>query len=131
MYFGEDMNRLQPAGLPYDMRQTPSASNIAAPWVDDVEDEATNIENDKNLRNQGYMKGPKHFGWTDGQGTRMSRSYNGHIRRIVTTQRLEPNKSYYLRYKSALNKLDSQLQIDYIEIVPKEVYAGTEAEDVW
>ncbi len=131
MYFGEDMNRLQPAGLPYDMRQTPSASNIAAPWVDDVEDEATNIENDKNLRNQGYMKGPKHFGWTDGQGTRMSRSYNGHIRRIVTTQRLEPNKSYYLRYKSALNKLDSQLQIDYIEIVPKEVYAGAEAEDVW
>jgi hypothetical protein len=77
------------------------------------------------------MKGPKHFGWTDGQGTRMSRSYNGHIRRIVTTQRLEPNKSYYLRYKSALNKLDSQLQIDYIEIVPKEVYAGAEAEDVW
>ena len=129
LYFGEDMNRLQPAGLPYDMRQ--SSGGVSIPWVEDVEDEATNMENDQNLRNQNFMKGPKHFGWTDGTGERMARAYNGHIRRIVTTAHLEPNKSYYLRYKSALNKLDSQLQIDYIEIVPNEVYAGNEAEDVW
>jgi hypothetical protein len=129
LYFGEDMNRLQPAGLPYDMRQ--SSGGVSIPWVADVEDEATNMENDQNLRNQNFMKGPKHFGWTDGTGERMARAYNGHIRRIVTTAHLEPNKSYYLRYKSALNKLDSQLQIDYIEIVPNEVYAGNEAEDIW
>ena len=83
------------------------------------------------MRNQGYMKGPQHFGWTDGKGENMSRDYSGHLRRIVTTERMEPGKSYYLRYKSALKKLDSQLQIDYIEIVPKEVYGGNEAEDVW
>ncbi|MBR4297352.1 MAG: hypothetical protein IKT82_04080 [Bacteroidaceae bacterium] len=129
LYFGEDPNRLLPAGLPYDLRQ--SAPSNAIPWVEDVEDEATNIENDKNMRNQGYMKGPKFFGWTDGKGSNMSRDYTGHLRRIVTTQRIEPGKSYYLRYKSALKKLDSQLQIDYIEIVPKEVYGGNEAEDVW
>ena len=131
LYFGEDMNRLQPAGLPYDMRPAAGGSNYAIPWVADVEDEAVNIENDKNLRNQGYMKGPKHFGWTDGKGESMARAYSGHIRRIVTTERLRPGTSYYLRYKSALKKLDSQLQIDYIEIVPKEVYNGNEAEDVW
>ncbi|MBQ2123676.1 MAG: fasciclin domain-containing protein [Bacteroidaceae bacterium] len=131
LYFGEDMNRLQPAGLPYDMRPAAGGNNYAIPWVADVEDEAVNIENDKNLRNQGYMKGPKHFGWTDGKGESMARAYSGHIRRIVTTERLEPGTSYYLRYKSALKKLDSQLQIDYIEIVPKEVYNGNEAEDVW
>ena len=61
----------------------------------------------------------------------MSRDYSGHLRRIVATKRMEPGKSYYLRYKSALKKLDSQLQIDYIEIVPKEVFGGNEAEDVW
>lgn len=130
LYFGEDMNRLQPAGLPYDMRQS-SSNNVAIPWVQDVEDDAVNMENDKNLRNQGYMKGPMHFGWTDGKGTSMSRDYNGHIRRIVATEYMEPGKSYYLRYKSALKKLDSQLQIDYIEIVPKEVYNGSEPEDIW
>ena len=129
LYFGEDVNRLKPAGLPYDLRQ--SAPSVNIPWVEDVEDEATNIENDKNMRNQGYMKGPQHFGWTDGKGENMSRDYTGHLRRIVTTERMEPGKSYYLRYKSALKKLDSQLQIDYIEIVPKEVYGGNEAEDVW
>jgi hypothetical protein len=129
LYFGEDMNRLTPAGLPYDLRQ--SAPSVNIPWEADVEDETTNIENDKNMRNQGFMKGPKHFGWTDGKGENMSRDYSGHLRRIVATKRMEPGKSYYLRYKSALKKLDSQLQIDYIEIVPKEVFGGNEAEDVW
>ncbi len=132
LYFGEDINRLKPAGLPYDLRQ--SAPSASIPWVEDIEDdETTNAENDKNMRNQGYMKGPQYFGWTDGKGTldRMSRSYSGHLRRIVTIERMEPGKSYYLRYKSALKKLDSQLQIDYIEIVPKEIYGGNEAEDVW
>ena len=132
LYFGEDINRLKPAGLPYDLRQ--SAPSASIPWVADIEDdETTNAENDKNMRNQGYMKGPQYFGWTDGKGTldRMSRSYSGHLRRIVTIERMEPGKSYYLRYKSALKKLDSQLQIDYIEIVPKEIYGGNEAEDVW
>ena len=101
--------------------------------ADIEDDEITNAENDKNMRNQGYMKGPQYFGWTDGKGTldRMSRSYSGHLRRIVTVERLEPGKSYYLRYKSALKKLDSQLQIDYIEIVPKEVYSGSEPENIW
>ena len=132
LYIGEDINRLKPAGLPYDLRQ--SAPSVNIPWVQDIEDdEITNAENDKNMRNQGYMKGPQYFGWTDGKGTldRMSRSYSGHLRRIVTVERLEPGKSYYLRYKSALKKLDSQLQIDYIEIVPKEVYSGSEPENIW
>lgn len=132
LYFGDDMNRLKPAGLPYDLRQ--SAPSVNIPWEKDIEDdEVTNAENDKNMRNQGYMKGPQYFGWTDGKGTldRMSRSYSGHLRRIVTVERLEPGKSYYLRYKSALKKFDAQLQIDYIEIVPTEVYNGSEPEDVW
>jgi hypothetical protein len=132
LYFGDDINRLKPAGLPYDLRQ--SAPSVNIPWVADIEDdEEANIENDKNMRNQGYMKGPQYFGWTDGKGDldRMSRSYSGHLRRIVAVERLEPGKSYYLRYKSALKKYDAQLQIDYIEIVPKEVYNGSTAEDVW
>ena len=132
LYFGDDINRLKPAGLPYDLRQ--SAPSVNIPWVADIEDdEETNTENDKNMRNQGYMKGPQYFGWTDGKGSldRMSRSYSGHLRRIVAVERLEPGKSYYLRYKSALKKYDAQLQIDYIEIVPKEVYNGSTAEDVW
>jgi hypothetical protein len=53
------------------------------------------------------------------------------LRRIVTRQRMEPGTTYYLRYKSALKKLDAQLYVDFIEIVPKEVYNGAEVEDIW
>jgi hypothetical protein len=44
---------------------------------------------------------------------------------------MEPGTTYYLRYKSALKKLDAQLYVDFIEIVPKEVYNGAEVEDIW
>lgn len=54
------------------------------------------------------------------------------LRRIVTVQYLEPGKSYYLRFKSALNQTDSQFFSDYFELVPNSVFSGTlEPEDQW
>jgi hypothetical protein len=47
-------------------------------------------------------------------------------------QYLEPGKSYYLRFKSALNQTDSQFFSDYFELVPNSVFSGTlEPEDQW
>ena len=134
MYFGTDPDRLMPAGLPYDMRQSCS-NNPAIPWVADIEDDVqTNIENDKNLRNQGYMKAPNMITTTGSKGLEPVRNTSPStpgLRRIVTRQRMEPGTTYYLRYKSALKKLDAQLYVDFIEIVPKEVYNGAEVEDIW
>ena len=134
MYFGTDPDRLQPAGLPYDMRQS-CQNNPAIPWVtDDPDDIQTNIENDKNLRNQGYMKAPNIITSSGSKGLETIRDASPAtpgLRRIVTRQRMDPETTYYLRYKSALKKLDAQLYVDFIEIVPKEVYNGAEVEDIW
>ena len=123
IYFGSDPLRLVPAGLPYDMRQ--SVGTAAIPWVADGDDAAVNAENDKNMRNQGYMKAPNYFCITNGKGDPAA------LRRIVTVSEMSSDKTYYLRFKSALKKLDSQLFLDYFEIVPTSVFNGVKAEDIW
>ena len=136
-YFGDDPYRLQPTGLPLDLRQpVDNNSNPQLNWQDDVADVETNVENDKNLRIQGYMKAPLYFGASDGTGTSKARSLpNGKgspvVRRIVGIQYMEAGKTYYIRFKSALKKLDSQFFLDYIEYCPSNVYNGSAAENPW
>jgi hypothetical protein len=134
LYFGNDPDRLMPAGLPYDMRQS-CVNNPAIPWVEDIEgDDLTNIENDKNLRNQGYMKAPNYFTTSGTKGVSSVRNASPGspgLRRIVSRQYMKPNETYYLRFKSALKKMDAEWFLDFIEIVPKEVYDGAVDEDIW
>lgn len=130
IYFGDSKLKLIPVGLPYDMRQG-SENNPNIGWIRDVEDKETNAEVDKNMRNQGYMKGPKFFTQVNGTGAASARAHSGSIRRIITTQYMEPNKTYYLRFKSALDKNDSQFFSDYFEFVPRSVYNGVIPEDIW
>lgn len=139
IYFGDNPNNLLPAGLPVDMRQKfKSGQNPSIPWVADSEtDEVINRENDKNLRNQGYMKGPKYYMMTDGLGPegetiREAQSVDEPaLRRIITTENLRADKTYYLRFKSALDSRDAQFFVDYFELVNSSVYNGAEPEDVW
>lgn len=136
IYFGEDPDNLPPAGLPIDMRQS-TDNNPNIPWVEDTGDEVTDRENDRNMRNQGYMKGPKYYMVCDGMGsqggTPLRDTHGGaaSLRRILTTQRLEADKTYYLRFKSALDQRDAQFFLDYFELVNSSVYNGTEPEDIW
>lgn len=133
MYFGTNPNTLKPTGLPVDMRQ--SAGSISIPWVADIiGDDATNAENDKNMRNQGYMKGPQYITIANGSGKDPVRQAGGSsaaIRLIVTTSEMDADETYYLRFKSALNKTNGQLFIDYFEYVPTSVYNGATEEDIW
>jgi len=132
LYFGDDPLRLSPVGLPYDMRQ--SVPSVAIPWVEDEDDEETNAENDRNMRNQGYMKAPNYFCTTNGKADTPVRNIGGSeaaLRKIIAIKDMEANKTYYLRFKSALKKSDSQLFLDYFEYVPTTIYNGTTAEDIW
>ncbi len=132
IYFGSDPYRMHPAGLPYDMRQPSGKSAI--PWVADVDDDITNIEIDKQMRNQGYMKAPMYFTVTNGQADRPVRHHGGTypaIRRIISVEHMDAYKTYYVRFKSALKKLDSQFVLDYFEMVPTSVCNGIRPEDIW
>ena len=132
-YFGSDPLRLAPVGLPIDMRQS-MQNNPAIPAVADVDDEQTNIENDRNLRNQGWMKAPQYATVCNGNGDSPLRDVitgNAVCRAILTVQNLNANQTYYLRMKSALRKIDAQFFLDYIEFVPTSVYNGVQPEDIW
>ena len=134
IYFGSDPDRLEPAGLPYDMRQPVLSTNPALPWEADGEDWTVNRENDKNLRNQGYMKASQYVTRVNGQGdipVRGCNGSNGVVRRIITVADMKADRDYYLRFKSALKKNDSQFDGDYIEYASTAVYNGPTAEDIW
>ena len=133
IYFGTDPDRLMPAGLPYDMRQPGKPDNPAIPWFpDDDKDWQTNFEHDRNLRNQGYMKGPKYFHYGNvEQSVRERPAPWSCLRRIITVAYMEADKEYYLRFKTALKKSDSQFFMDYIEYASTNVYNGPVAEDIW
>lgn len=130
IYFGKNPNALAAVGLPIDMRQAPS-SNPNIPWQKDVEDQEVNRENDKDLRNQGVMKGPNSYGYCDGTGNSQVRN-DGSMRIIIARQPMKKGETYYLRYKSCLEQTDAQFYFDYVELVPKEIYANeNDPEDVW
>ena len=134
IYFGSDPDRLTPAGLPYDMRQEANENNPSIPWVEDGEDWTVNRENDKNLRNQGYMKGPKYYTVTNGNADTPIRQRGGIyacIRRIITTADMKADQDYYLRFKTALKKTDSQFFFDYLEYASTNIYNGPTPEDIW
>ncbi len=126
VYFGENPNNLSPIGIPLDLRL---ANTLVTGWVSDDGLSADEIEeNDKAMRNNGYMKGPKYF-WTD--DTHSGRSWSDCLRCIIYTGDLEPGKTYYIRFKSVLESTKTEFVFDYLEFVPKSVYNGEVAEDKW
>jgi hypothetical protein len=132
VYFGDNPNNLQPVGLPLDMRQK-GEGNDNIGWVKDSKDDAVTAEIDKNMRNLEWMKAPRSFTVIDGNGEKNLRNENeGRVlRRIITLGHMKKGKTYYLRFKSALNQSDVQFFSDYFEYVPRSVFNGTEPEDQW
>lgn len=123
IYFGEKGN-LQPMGLPIDFRVWGGDPSIG--WVADTEDNEENRAIDKAMHNRGYMKDMD--SWNQG-GSNNLRANNGKYRKILTTQRLDPNKEYWLRIKLVIDNAEAELPINYFEFCPKSVYAGLTAED--
>ncbi len=133
IFFGEE-NRIQAVGLPFNMRQTVGGSSSSIPWVEDVESDVVNAENDRNLRNQGYLKGPQYFTVTNGKADTPVRQRYGSaaaLRYIITVAQMQAGKTYCLRFKDVLQKTDSPFCLDYLELVPVQVAKGPVPEDIW
>ena len=130
-YFGENKNNLQAVGLPLDLRVSATIPTIGF-IADDPRDPEANEENDRVMLMHGYLKAPRYYGTTSGSTVNNNLRNNDMVmRRIVITTQMEPEKTYYLRMKSVLDDSQRQLYIDYLELVPKSVYAGAIAEDNW
>ena len=82
--------------------------------------------NDDLMREHGYMKAPDSF--------RVNNSYllredDSCFRKIVSRQYMEAGRYYYLRIKQCNLDKDITMALNYLEIVPKEVYQGSVRED--
>lgn len=136
LYFGTNKSNLKAIGLPLDLRLRPT--NPAIGWEADTEDEDLNDENDKVMRNHGYMKPPLHDGITKGgapvtESLRNTSSYKNYLRlrKIIYTGILKPSETYYLRIKSVLEDTQTQFVMDWMEYAPKNIYNGIVPEDKW
>jgi len=119
----------EPQGIPLNMKRL--ASDPAIGWVADAGTLDDGIENDKMMRNRGYMKGGSAY--LTNSGTVSSRTHNGALRRIICTKTWDTDGPHYLRFKSVSEVGLDQFMIDYFEFVPKNMYNNPSGlpEDRW
>ena len=129
VYYGENKYALAPAGIPVNMGL--GGTDPLLRWETDTDDDDRNAEVDKQMRNNGFMKGPEYFTEIPG-GSQTGRSLAKTTRRILLRTHVDADRVYYLRFKSVQDKKDKQLFLDYIEWCPKEIYDNPETpEDIW
>ncbi len=114
----------EPCGIPIDLRVYGGDPNIGA--VPDTDDKEENTANDKAMHNRGYMKAMDSY--FPGGGDQSMRQL-GPLRRVLTTNYLDPKNTYYLRVRQVLDNPMCYWSFDYIELCPKSVYGSPEGED--
>ncbi len=116
-----------PAGVPLNLNN--SATNVAigyeAPKT--VPEDLEGFQNDKMMRNRGYMKGPACFkvpvpGWTLGENARYSKDV---LRKILGTYQFKTAGNHKLTVKGLSG---GEFMFDYLEFVPTN---ALENEDIY
>ncbi len=138
-YWGKDPNNLAAMGIPMDLRQGAYARNTSIGsvtsdigYADDTDDDDYNAEIDKRLRNNGFMKGCQQYTAGAPGGSDMMRKSNICIRRILLRQTMDPNETYYIRFKTVMDDPTRYFYMDYLEYAAKEVYDNpVTPEDIW
>ena len=88
-------------------------------WEEDSEDSETVIDFDREMRNNGYMKGPSSYFPSRGEPLRY---YPYCVRKIIGTFDTDGKTEHYLRMKCIGNNRFGYSTFDYIELVPATVY---------
>ncbi len=115
-----------PCDIPTDLRTGGRDPKVG--WVSDdglTQEEIRSA--DKAMRNRGYMKGTAFYGANGA----WFRDQSSMLRRILTTQYMESNGEYYLRVRQLLDNNMAEMVYDYLELVPKNIYASDYGEDIW
>lgn len=129
IYFGSNPNNLPVAGIPIDLTKT-----VRDLWgqnadIADTDDDDYNADLDKKLRNNNLMKGCRSVA---SGSSKSERDNNVCSRRIIWRGPMDPNLTYYVRFKSVLDSDTKEFYMDYLEFCPKEVYDNPETpEDLW
>lgn len=133
VYFGEEGENLTPVDIPMDLRmpQGEGVKSLNVGWEEESDDQSYNEEVNKNLRNNKWMKGPRYF-VSPALGGKVVYNYPVCVRKILTQKDMKADKTYYMRFKSALDNTNTEFFFDFIEIVPSTIYNNpTTPEDEW
>ena len=131
-YFGDRLDAMPAAGIPVNL--TLGGADPITGWIEDTgTDDDADAEADKQMRNCGFMKGEESILILKQPGTTARANVNRNIvRRIITRQTLDPEKTYYLKMKTVLDAETAEFYMDHIEYCPKEIYDNPEhPEDIW
>ncbi len=117
----------------------PSGYSEEIGWKDDAAlgDEEAIAAFDKEFRERGWMKGPaSYYNSTSEAGGSKSgysfRDLNNTLRRIITRFVSDGKTDHYLRIKQCTADINSELNLDYIELCPSSVYNNDYyPEDKW
>lgn len=127
-----DINRMEPLDIPLDMRRVPNSNSnepdAVTGWINPDRTDDKGVATDVSMRYLGFMRAP--IGMLGGTGDgRSSRKAGDCLRRILTTRTLHQG-DYWLRFKRVLDY--GLLNLDYIEIVPDNVYNNSQySEDMF
>lgn len=139
-YWGSDKSRLSAMGIPLDLRQsadnTLHTSNGSVPsdigYERDTDDDDFNAEVDKRLRNNGFMKGCNQYCAGGPGSSTMMRLSDICVRRIIIRETMDPDVTYYIKFKTVMDDDTRFFYMDYLEYCAKEVYDNPEKpEDIW
>lgn len=112
----------KPIGIPLDLTLTADKPQVGS-IIDKLTDD-NGYENDKMMRNRGYMKAPNTYLYIN----TIARDATNIMRRIIGTFTFNDYQPHYLRFKSVTNDNNKQCMMDYFEYVPKNVYSPADGE---
>ena len=138
-YWGKDIDKLAAMGIPMDLRQGAHYLNTSKGQVvsdigyeADRDDDDYNAEVDKRMRNNDFMKGCEQYIAGSPGGSTTMRNNDTCLRRIMLRQTMDPNETYYIKFKTVMDDDTRYFYMDYLEYVAKEVYDNpSEPEDIW
>ncbi|MDR1810838.1 MAG: fasciclin domain-containing protein [Prevotella sp.] len=117
-----------PLGIPLDMTKPASDLSVGYETPGSNPSDPDGYENDKAMRNHGYMKGPSTIA-SSSSGSSSLRESSGARRKILTTAQLKRGE-HWLRFKS-VEELDTrEFMFDYFELVPSTAYPNHD-EDIY
>lgn len=111
----------KPIGIPLDLRITANDPRIG--YLADAENQDFGYENDKMMRNRGYMKAPTSFNVYFSSTPTLARDNKSALRRIIGTFTFTDYSPHYIRLKSVINNPKAQLDLDFLEFVPKSIFS--------
>lgn len=119
-YFRGKGAEWEPCGIPVDLRLNNKSPLIGWVKFGNLKDEDEIQMNEKAMRNLGYMRAPDIY-------ADLHKDDENCHRKIITTQYMRADGDYYLRLRQILEA--GVIPFSFIEIVPKDIYAGDEPED--